>query len=120
MPSPFLESILLGACPGLRESWDIHRRTFLSADEPDDRALFDAVRRHVVGLVAAGRVAEFSRFARTLERLIDEADPILYDLLREQLVRPLARDMREAGLEESRIAPYLGSRTTLVWSTATI
>ena len=115
--SPFLESTLLGACPGLRESWDAHRRTFGARDEPDDRALFDAVRRHVVGLLVAGRVAEFSRFARALERLIGEADPILYDVLREGLVQPLARDVHEAGLDESRVAPYLGARTALVWST---
>jgi len=113
--SSFLESTFLAACPGLRESWDSHRRTFGARDEPDDGALFDAVRRHVVGLLAAGRVAEFSRFARALERLIGEADPILYDLLREGLVRPLARDVREAGVEASRVAPYLGTRTWLAW-----
>jgi hypothetical protein len=117
MPSPFLESTLLGACPGLRESWAAHQRTFAGAEGPDDRALFDAVRRHVVGLLASGRVAEFSRFARALERMIGEADPILYDLLREGLVQPLARDVREAELDESRVAPYLGARTALVWST---
>ena len=114
MISPFLESTLLGACPGLRESWASHRRTFGSGDA-DDRALLDAVRRYVIGLLAAGRVAEFSRFARTLERLIGEADPILYDLLREGLLRPLARDVRAARIEESRIAPYLGARTALAW-----
>jgi hypothetical protein len=115
MPSPFLESTLLGVCPGLRESWDSHQRTLGGLEEADDRALFDAVRRYVVGLLVAGRVAEFSRFARTLERLIGEADPILYDLLREGLVRPLARDVREAGVETSRVAPYLGARTSLAW-----
>ena len=36
--SPFLESTLLGACPGLRESWDSHRRTFGARAEPDDGA----------------------------------------------------------------------------------
>ena len=78
--------------------------------------LLDAVRRYVVGLIAAGRVAEFSRFARSLERLMCEADPVLYDLLREGLLLPLARDVREAGLERSRVAPYLGERTRLAWS----
>ena len=114
MISSFLESTILGACPGLRESWASHRRTF-GADDADDRALLDAVRRYVVGLLAAGRVAEFSRFARTLERLIGEADPILYDLLRDGLLRPLARDVRDAGLETSRMEPYLGERTRLAW-----
>jgi hypothetical protein len=114
--SPFLESTLLGACPGLRESWDAHQRTFAANGPPDDRELFDAVRRHVIGLLAAGRVSEFSRFARALERLIGEADPILYDLLREELVQPLARDVRDAGIDDARIVPYLGARSALVWS----
>jgi len=113
--SPFLESTLLGACPGLRESWASHRRTFGASEDADERALLDAVRRYVLGLLAAGRVAEFSRFARTLERLIGEADPVLYDLLREGLLQPLARDVREAGLERSRVVPYLGERTSLAW-----
>ena len=117
MPHPFLESALLAACPALRDSWASHRRTFDVCEEPGDRALFDAVRRHVVGLLASGRVAEFSRFARALERLIGEADPILYDLLREGLVQPLARDVREAKLDASHVAPYLGVRTAIVWST---
>ena len=115
MTSHFLESTFLAACPGLRESWDSHRRTFGASDGPDDQALLDAVRRHVVELLATGRVAEFSRFARTLERLIGEADPVLYDLVREGLLRPLALDLRAAKIEESRVAPYLGARTSLAW-----
>jgi hypothetical protein len=113
--NPFLESTLLGACPGLRESWQSHRRTFDADEAADDVALLDAVRRYVIGLLAAGRIAEFSRFARTLERLLGEADPVLYDLLREGLLRPLAREVRDAGIEHSRFAPYLGERTALVW-----
>jgi hypothetical protein len=109
----FLESTFLAACPGLRETWDSLRRTFGATHEPDDQMLFDAVRRHAIGLLAAGRVAEFSRFARALERLIGEADPILYDLLREGLLLPLARGVREAGIDDSRVAPYLGARTRL-------
>ena len=116
--SHYLESTFLAACPGLRESWDAHRRTFGADDGPDDQGLLDAVRRHVVGLLAAGRVAEFSRFARALERMIGEADPILYDLVREGLLRPLARDVREMGFESSRVAPYLGARTSLAWPEA--
>ena len=104
MISPFLESTLLGACPGLRESWESHRRTFGRGEEADDGALLDAVRRYVIGLLAAGRVAEFSRFARTLERLLGEADPMLYDLLREGLLRPLAHEVRDVGIEHSRVA----------------
>ena len=107
--------MLLGACPGLRESWQSYRRSYGVGEEADDRALLDAVRRHVVGLLATGRVAEFSRFARTLDRLLGEADPVLYDLLREGLVDPLARDVRDAGIEDARVAPYLGERTALAW-----
>ncbi|HKP15471.1 MAG TPA: hypothetical protein VJT85_05385 [Gemmatimonadaceae bacterium] len=114
MTSPFLESTLLGACPELRESWDAQRRTY-GADGPSDRDLLDAVRRHVVELLAVGRVAEFARFARTLERLIGEADPVLYELLLDGLLRPLAHDVRAAGIPESRVAPYLGARTELAW-----
>ena len=113
--SPFLESTLLGACPGLRESWQARRRTFGASDEPDDRALLDAVRRHVVELLVAGRVAEFSRFARTMERLLGEADPMLFELLREGLLRPLARDVRDAAIPHERVTPYLGTRTALAW-----
>jgi len=113
--SSFLESTLLAGCPGLRASWDSHRRTFAAHDEPDDQMLFDAVRRYVIGLLAAGRTAEFSRFARALERMLGEADPILFDVLRDGLVVPLAHEVRDAGLDESRLAPYLGTRTALAW-----
>jgi hypothetical protein len=115
MSTPFLESTLLGACPGLRESWEAHRRSFVGGDAPDDQQLFDAVRRHVVGLLVAGRVAEFARFTRSIERLIADADPILYELLREGLLRPLAHDVRAAGIPESFVSPHLGRRTGLAW-----
>ena len=108
---------MLGACPDLRESWQAHRRTFGASEESDDRALLDAVRRHVVELIVAGRAAEFSRFARAMERLLGEADPVLYDLLREQLLRPLARDVHAAGIPDARVAPYLGMRLGLAWPT---
>ena len=115
MIDPFLESTLLGACPGLRESWESHRRTFGAGAEPDDRALLDAVRRHVVELLVAGRAAEFSRFARAMERVLGDADPVLYELLREGLLRPLARDVRHAGVPTERVDPYLGARLGLAW-----
>ena len=115
MTSPFLESTLLGACPALRESWDAQRRSFGVGDAPDDQALFDAVRRHVVGLLAAGRVAEFARFARAMERLLGEADPVLDDLLREHLLRPLAADVTAAGIAGAHVAPHLGPRVGRSW-----
>jgi hypothetical protein len=111
----YLESLLLGACPELREPWQTLRRSFGPGSELDDGALLDAVRRHVLGLLAAGRVAEFSRFARTIERLLGEADPVLFELLREGLLRPLARDVREAAIPEVHVAPHLGQRLALVW-----
>ncbi|MBW8770346.1 MAG: hypothetical protein JF589_11355 [Gemmatimonadetes bacterium] len=113
--SAYLESVLLGACPELREGWQAHRRSFAAGDEASDAALLDAVRRHVLGLLAAGRVAEFSRFARAIERLLGEADPVLYELLLDGLLRPLAHDVREAGIAASLVVPHLGTRTTLAW-----
>lgn len=118
LSSPFLESTLLGACPALRESWDSHRRTFAGSDQPDDHALLDAVRRYVVSLLTAGRVAEFARFTRTMERLLGDADPVLFELLREGLLRPLASDVRAAGISDALVAPHLGARTSLAWPSA--
>ena len=115
MNDSYLESVLLGACPELRDSWQAHRRTFTGADASDDHLLLDVVRRHVVQLLVAGRVAEFSRFARMIERLLGEADPMLYELLREGLLRHLARDVRDAGIAPSLVAPHLGRRTELAW-----
>ncbi|HEU4722314.1 MAG TPA: hypothetical protein VFS59_13225 [Gemmatimonadaceae bacterium] len=118
MISPFLESTLLGACPELRESWQAHRRTFEPVEAPDDRALLDAVRRHVVGLLVGGRVAEFARFTRTMERLLGESDPLLEDLLREGLLQPLAADVAAAGVSRAHVAPHLGPRTARAWPDA--
>jgi hypothetical protein len=69
----------------------------------------------VVGLLVTGHVAEFSRCARMMERLLGEADPILDDLLREGLLHPLARDVRDAEVPYARVAPYLGARTRGAW-----
>ena len=117
MSDAYLESMLLGACPEVRESWQQYRRTF-AGDTSDDQQLLDIVRRHVLGLLASGRVAEFSRFPRTIERLFGEADPVLYDLLLDGLLRPLARDVRAAGIAPSLVAPHLGTRTALAWQGA--
>lgn len=114
MSDAYLESVLLGACPALRESWQSHRRTFAEG-EADDQLLLDAVRRHVVELLVAGRVAEFSRFAHAIERLFGEADPVLYELLLDGLVHPLAADVRATGIAPSLVVPHLGARTALAW-----
>jgi hypothetical protein len=66
---------------------------------------------HVVGLASVGRVAEFSRFAQTLDWLLSEADPILEELLTAELVEPLARAVREKELPPLLIEPHLGART---------
>ena len=113
--SSYLESVLLGACPELRESWQRYRRTFAAGEAPRDQQLLDAVRRHVVELLVAGRVAEFSRFARAIERLFGEADPVLYELLLDGLVHPLAADVRATGIAPSLVVPHLGARTALAW-----
>lgn len=115
MSSAFLEATVLAACPELREPWQAHRRTFVTADAPSDQELLDVVRRHVVGLLGAGRAAEFARFARAIERVLGDSDPVLYELLRERLLRPLARDVRDAGIAPSLVLPHLGRRTELAW-----
>ena len=115
MSDAYLESVFLAACPELRDSWRAHRRTFAGTDAADDQLLLDTVRRHVLGLLAAGRVAEFSRFARAIERVLGEAEPVLCEVWRAGLRRPLARDVREAGIAPSLVAPYLGRRTELAW-----
>ena|SRR6478609_12041962 len=106
--------MLLGACPELRDSWREHQRTF-AADAPDDQMLLDVVRRHVVTLLMTARVAEFSRLTRTIERLLGEADPVLYELLLDGLVHPLARDVRDAGIADAYLAPHLGPRLSVAW-----
>jgi hypothetical protein len=115
--STFLESVLLSACPELRASWDAarHDAAASSRPEPDDATLLDAVRRHVLTLLLAGRVAQFARFARALERLLAEADPVLHELLLDGLIRPLARDVRIARVPAAHVAPHLGRRTALAW-----
>ena len=114
MNSSYLESVLLGASPELRESWQQYRRTF-AGGAPDDQMLFDAVRRYALEQLAAGRVVEFSRVARTIERLFGEADPVLHELLLDGLLLPLARDVRAAGIAPALVVPHLGPRTALAW-----
>ena len=109
----FLESALLGACPGLRDGWSAVRRTYPGKGAPDEKAFLTQVRLHVVGLLAAQRVAEFARFARVMERLLGEADPMLDDLLREGLLEPLAADLADAGIPHVQVEPYLGPRTAV-------
>jgi hypothetical protein len=111
----FLESTFLTACPTFRPSWDAMRRGYEPNAEPDASAFLGALRFHVVGLASVGRVAEFTRFAQTLDRLLAEADPILEDLLDTELVGPLATAVRAGELAPALIEPHLGARTRAAW-----
>ena len=91
------------------------RRGYGPNTEPDASAFLGALRFHVVGLVSVGRAAEFTRFAQTLDRLLIEADPILEDLLTEQLVAPLANAVRDGELAPQLVEPHLGARTRAAW-----
>jgi hypothetical protein len=92
------------------------RRTYGPEAEPDASAFLRALRFHVMGLASVGRAAEFSRFAQTLDRLLIGADPILEDLLTEELVAPLAAAVREGDLAAGLVEPHLGTRTLAAWS----
>jgi hypothetical protein len=111
----FLESTFLTACPTFRPSWDALRRSYEPGTEPDASAFLGALRFHVVGLASVGRVAEFTRFAQTLDRLLSGADPILEELLESELVAPLAMAVRDGELASALIEPHLGARTRTVW-----
>lgn len=115
MGRSFLESTFLAACPTFRPAWDVLRRSYESGTEPDASAFLGALRFHVVGLASVGRVAEFTRFTQTLDRLLADADPILEDLLYAELVAPLATAVRDGELPSALIEPYLGARTRAVW-----
>ena len=115
MTRSFLESTFLTACPSFRESWEATRRGYGPHAEPDAPAFLDALRFHVLGLAAVGRVAEFSRFAQTLDRLLAGADPILEQLLSEHLIAPLATAVREGEIASIVVEPHLGVRTRIAW-----
>ena len=74
--------------------WQAHRRTF-AGERADDQPLLDAVRRHVVELLVAGRVAEFALHSHD-RAPARRGGPVLYELLREGLLRPRARRARYA------------------------
>ena len=115
MARSFLESSFLTACPSFRPSWEAQRRGYAPGTEPDAASFLDALSLHIAGLASVGRVAEFTRFAQTLDRLLSEADPILEDLLTGHLVAPLAVAVRSGELASSLVEPHLGARTRAVW-----
>jgi hypothetical protein len=116
MARSFLESSFLTACPSFEPSWEAQRRGHEPGSEPDASAFLSALGLHVTGLASVGRVAEFSRFAQTLDRLLAGADPILEDLLTEHLVAPLATAVRDGELSPLVVEPFLGLRTRAAWS----
>lgn len=115
MARSFLESSFLTACPSFRPNWETQRRGYAPGSEPNVETFLTALSLHVVGLASVGRVAEFSRFAQTLDRLLADADPILEELLTEHLVAPLAAAVRDGELAPSLIEPFLGGRTRVAW-----
>jgi hypothetical protein len=115
MARSFLESSFLTACPSFRSSWETLRRGWEPGSEPDASSFLGALSLHVAGLASVGRVAEFARFAQTLDRLLVDADPILEELLTEHLVAPLATAVRSGELAPSVVEPFLGGRTRVAW-----
>ena len=101
--------------PSLAAEWTAQRRAFPPGSPPSDADFLAAFRAHVVSLLAAGRVAETTRFFYALERLLGEADPMLRDLLDRDVVRALAVECRLAGIDARRVEPYLGQRARATW-----
>jgi hypothetical protein len=119
MARSYLESALAGTLPSFAAEWDAHRRAYPPGSSPNDADFLAAFRAHVVSLLAAGRVAETSRFFYALERLLGEADPILRDVLDRDVVRALAAECRVAGIDPRRVEPYLGQLTRGIWTSPT-
>ena len=115
MAGSYLESTLGGTLPSFAAEWAAHRRAFPPDSPPGDADFLAAFRAHVVSLLAAGRVAETTRFFYALERLLGEADPILRDLLDQDVVRALATECRHAGIDARRVEPHLGERARATW-----
>ena len=115
MARSYLESALAGTLPSFAAEWDAHRRAYPPGSSPSDADFLAAFRAHVVSSLAAGRVAETTRFFYSLERLLGEADPVLRDLLDRDLVRALAVECRLAGIDARRVEPYLGQRARATW-----
>jgi hypothetical protein len=118
MSGSFLESTLLLACPSFRPEWDALRRGHAPHSEPAAADFLAALSAHVLDLLVRGHVAEFAQVARTVERLLAEADPILADLLAEGLVAPLAQGARALSVPTALVAPHIGPRTRRAWDAA--
>lgn len=111
----FLESALASTLPSFTEDWEAHRRAYPPGSPPSDAEFLATLRAHVVHLLAQGRVAETTRFFYALERLLEEADPILRDVLERDLLTALATECRLMAIDARRVEPYLGRRTRAAW-----
>jgi hypothetical protein len=118
MTTRYLETTLGSTLPSFAAEWEAHRRAFPPGAPPTDADFLAALRAHVVRLLAEGRVAETTRFFYAVERVLTEADPILRELLEQDLVAPLGRDCRGAAIDARRVEPYLGTRTRGAWMPA--
>jgi hypothetical protein len=115
MARTFLETALASTLPSFTAEWAAHRRTYPVGSPPTDADFLAALRAHVLHLLSAGRVAETTRFFYALERLLEEADPILRELLEHDVIVALATECRLAAIDARRVEPYLGRLTRATW-----
>ena len=115
MSRSYLESVLTAACPSFADEWAMLRATYPPDAPPSAEGFLAALRSHVHDRLAAGRVAEVARLFRTLERLLEGADPILEELLERKLLEPLAADCRRMAVDQRLVLPHLGPRMRTVW-----
>ena len=116
MARTFLETALGSTLPSFAAEWAAHRRTYAPGSPPTDADFLATLRAHVLHLLADGRVAETTRFFYALERLLEEADPILHELIERDVVTSLASECRLAAIDARRVEPYLGKRTRAAWT----
>lgn len=115
MPGSYLESVLTTACPPFGEEWATLARTWGPGAEPSASDLLAALRAHVEERLAEGRVADVVRLFFAVERLLEEADPILQELIEGELLAPLAAACRAIGIDQRLVLPHLGRRSRVAW-----
>ncbi len=113
----YIERELLTACPSFRDEWNRIRVTY-GGEQPLVTDFLSALRSHVLMMLAERRVAEVTRLCYAVERLLENADPILEELLATQLVSPLAADSRDSPSTDAALVPHLGPRTRRMWDRA--
>ena len=115
MPWSYLESALTSSCPSFRHAWTMMRAGYPPHSPPTAEGFLRALRAHVIHSLEAGRVADVTRLFYAVERLLEGADPVLQELLEEQLLRPLAAEFQQARLDPGLVLPHLGERSRAVW-----